>query len=145
MRVTHEKDRELGRTVSDFALQIVDVAVGENLGAGLRVVVHLEPEQLAAGNTRPRSLRTQEREEERDQRVAEREAKEAERKRTREAEKEEARRRQDAADDSAAIALRAKSTPGTSNRALQADLQKVLACGGTRAWDALTRTRPRPA
>jgi len=45
IRVSHEKDRELGRTLSDFGLQIVDVEVNGDPKGGLRVD-HLEPEQL---------------------------------------------------------------------------------------------------
>lgn len=45
IHVTHEKDRELGATLPDFGLRIVDVEIAGDPKGGLRVE-HLEPEQL---------------------------------------------------------------------------------------------------
>jgi hypothetical protein len=47
-RVSHLKERTRGIPIEDFGLQIVDVLIGNDPRAGLRVV-HLEPEQLDRG------------------------------------------------------------------------------------------------
>lgn len=52
VRVSHEKDRELGSLLDDFGLRVEDVAIDGDPRAGLRVV-HLEPEQINAAPQGP--------------------------------------------------------------------------------------------
>lgn len=48
--VSHEKDRELGRTIDDFGLRIEDVEIDGDPKGGLRIV-HLDQEQRSATTT----------------------------------------------------------------------------------------------
>ncbi len=49
IRVSHEKDRELGHVLDDFGMRVEDVEINGDPRAGLRVT-HLEGEQLASGD-----------------------------------------------------------------------------------------------
>jgi AAA domain len=80
---------------------------------------------------------------ERAQRKADEVRREEEARTARAASREDATRVRDEADDVAARKLRAER-PGDSDRVLQPILRKILACGGSRAWNALVRTRPAP-
>ncbi len=48
IRVSHEKDRELGALLPDFGLRIDDVPVGEDRKGGLQVT-HMDSEQMSQG------------------------------------------------------------------------------------------------
>lgn len=130
--VTHEKDRELGRTVEDFFLRIFDVEVDGDPMGGIGVLVY---EAQAAPTASKATLRQQESEA---RRKAQEEAKAAQRE-VRSRETVESRRRRDESDDATATALRAER-PGDSHRVLAAELERRLACGHERARNALLRT-----
>jgi hypothetical protein len=55
IRVTHEKDRELGLLVTDFGLRIEDVPIDGNPKGGLRVA-HLDKQQMAPATDPARGL-----------------------------------------------------------------------------------------
>jgi hypothetical protein len=137
--VSHEKDRELGATVPDFYVRIVDVPSTDDPKAGLRVM-HLDLEQVEADADHPRVA---ERERISKERQAQREAderKETERRAARAAEQEDAIRRRDRDDDDAARKLLA-AHPEASARAISALLKKDRACSTDRAQAAVARVR----
>jgi hypothetical protein len=130
--VTHEKDRELGKTIPDFALRIVDVEERGDPQAGLGVLTLDATEKLQQAAEPPAARKAAAREAAKLQ--------ESERKHRERLEDTERRRRRAEDDDETARQLRA-ARPELSERELKAELSKRLSCGGTRAWDACLRTK----
>jgi Bifunctional DNA primase/polymerase, N-terminal/AAA domain len=134
--VTHEKDRELGKTVADFALRIVDVEERGDPQAGIGVLVEgVELSELGSQSAR-RAAKEQER-----RMVEERKLREqAERKVAREKADLEDRQRRDAGDDGLAVFVR-KEKPELTDRQLRAELEKRGSMGKDRAQNAILRTK----
>jgi RecA-family ATPase len=101
----------------------------------------LEIVEGARAGTAVRATKLAERAAEREQARTERDRREAERRATHAAGREEATRRRDAEDDAAAKQIVDAHPPGTPVRRLVPLLQRVRACGGTRAHAALVRVR----
>lgn len=134
--VTHEKDRELGKTVADFAIRIVDVEERGDPQAGIGVLVEGVDLSELGSQSAKRAAKEQERKTAEERKLRE----QAERRIARERAELEDRQRRDAGDDGLAIFVR-KEMPELTDRQLRAELEKRGSMGKDRAQNAIIRTK----